>query len=188
MSPFDPSCSPAPGAYMFEQHFLEADQVEALLAGYRAHPEAVEGQVLDPSYADERWRLVYAIDQDGVRRPLYDAIPQLAAVVARLPCKVVCLRFSSLLPGAFIHPHRDLRGTFELGRVRLHVPLTTNPEVQFLMSGQPVVMRPGELWALNTSHMHSVANKGENDRVHLLIDVVLDDSSPTCSTCHTPMV
>jgi hypothetical protein len=37
-----------------------------------------------------------------------------------------------------------------------------------------VVMAPGEAWYLRLSDPHSVANRGTTDRVHLVIDCVVD--------------
>jgi len=36
-------------------------------------------------------------------------------------------------------------------------------------------MRPGELWALDTSYEHSVRNRSDQVRVHLVVDVVAND-------------
>jgi hypothetical protein len=40
-------------------------------------------------------------------------------------------RLLSLRPGAVIKTHRDADLTFENGEVRIHVPIFTNPEVDF---------------------------------------------------------
>jgi mannose-6-phosphate isomerase-like protein (cupin superfamily) len=54
------------------------------------------------------------------------------------------------------------------------VPLTTNPDVEFVHRGERVDMAPGEAWYLNFSEPHRVANRGDTPRVHLLIDCVVN--------------
>ena len=54
--------------------------------------------------------------------------------------------------------------------VRVHVPVTTNPEVEFQVNGSRVVLAAGSAWYLRLSDPHSVANRGSADRVHLVVD------------------
>jgi hypothetical protein len=51
----------------------------------------------------------------------------------------------------------------------------TNPDVVFLLNGKRVTMNAGSAWYLRLSEPHSVENKGTTDRVHLLIDMVMND-------------
>src|SRR2546422_88016 len=51
----------------------------------------------------------------------------------------------------------------------------THPEVEFVVGGKRVDMRPGELWALDTSYEHSVRNRSNQVRVHLVVEVVAND-------------
>jgi len=37
-------------------------------------------------------------------------------------------------------------------------------------------MAPGECWYLRLSDPHSVANRGTTDRVHLVVDAVVNDA------------
>ncbi len=46
----------------------------------------------------------------------------------------------------------------------------TNPQVEFRLNRTRVVMEAGSTWYLRLSDPHSVANRGETDRVHLVID------------------
>jgi mannose-6-phosphate isomerase-like protein (cupin superfamily) len=63
----------------------------------------------------------------------------------------------------------------ESGVARLHVPLRTNRRVDFRLNGTRVRMKPGECWYLRLSDPHSVANRGRTDRIHLVVDVRVDD-------------
>jgi hypothetical protein len=44
-----------------------------------------------------------------------------------------------------------------------------------MLGGQRVVMNEGECWYNDFNLPHSVANHGTTDRVHLVIDCVLND-------------
>ena len=79
-----------------------------------------------------------------------------------------------LTAGSTIKPHADLDLAAELGKVRLHIPVTTNPDVEFQLNGERIAMGEGECWYLRLSDKHAVANRGRADRVHLVIDAVVN--------------
>lgn len=107
--------------------------------------------------------------------PLLARCPYVQEVVAAFPCPQLAVRFMRLKSGSSIREHRDHCLGFEDGEVRLHIPVTTNPEVEFMLNRVRVVMREGECWYLDLNLPHSVANHGATDRVHLVIDCVIND-------------
>ncbi len=109
--------------------------------------------------------------EDG---PLLDRAPYLRRVLARFHCPLQTARLMRLTPGSTIKTHRDHDLAAEQGMARIHVPITTNPDVAFLLNGVAVTMTPGSAWYLRLSDPHSVANRGATDRVHLVIDCVVD--------------
>ena len=80
-----------------------------------------------------------------------------------------------LRPGSIIKEHRDPDLAVEEGCVRLHVPIATNPDVDFRLAGARVEMAPGSAWYLRLTLPHSVANRGTTARVHLVIDARVDE-------------
>jgi hypothetical protein len=80
-----------------------------------------------------------------------------------------------LAAGSAILEHDDYDPDSESGVARLHVPITTSPEVEFLLNRRPVAMIPGSVWYLRLSDPHSAANRGAADRVHLVIDTWTSD-------------
>ncbi|MBX3563208.1 MAG: aspartyl/asparaginyl beta-hydroxylase domain-containing protein [Sphingomonas sp.] len=105
---------------------------------------------------------------------LLGQLPHIAAVVAAFRCPVRAVRLMRLTPGSVIKEHRDHDLAAEFGMARIHVPIATNPGVEFLVNRAPVAMAPGEAWYLRLSDPHAVANRGESDRIHLVIDVLVD--------------
>jgi hypothetical protein len=75
-----------------------------------------------------------------------------------------------LTPGSRIKEHTDLELSFEDGVVRIHIPVITNPDVEFYLNGAHVTLAAGTAWYLRLSDRHSVFNGGNADRVHMVID------------------
>lgn len=100
--------------------------------------------------------------------------PAIRAVMAELHCPLRSVRLLRLGAGAVIREHTDHALGFGFGEVRLHVPVTTNPAVDFRVEGRQLDMRPGELWYIDASRRHSVANRGRQARVHLVVDCVVN--------------
>lgn len=96
-------------------------------------------------------------------------------VLAAFECELESVRLLKLRPGSNIREHRDYRLGLEDDVLRVHVPITTNPDVEFRLEGQQIPMAPGEAWYLDFNRPHSVANKGTTDRVHLVIDGIVND-------------
>lgn len=99
----------------------------------------------------------------------------LRLVLSAFSCEIGAARLMRLTPGSAIREHCDPHLGTEAGAVRLHVPLATNPDVDFRLNGTRVDMAPGECWYLRLSDRHSVVNRGGADRVHLVIDAQLDE-------------
>jgi hypothetical protein len=78
-----------------------------------------------------------------------------------------------LLPaGARIKPHVDQGRWFRLAH-RIHVPLATNPGVNFKVGEASFNMKVGKAYEIdNANKIHSVVNNGATDRVHLVVDLL----------------
>jgi len=98
-------------------------------------------------------------------------------VLSHFHCPLLSVRLLNLGVGAYIKPHKDHELGYENGCFRLHIPITTNKEVEFILDGNRLTMLPGECWYTNVNYTHSVANRGASDRVHLVIDGQRNDWS-----------
>lgn len=107
--------------------------------------------------------------------PLLARCPYVREVLAQFHCPLQAVRFLRLAAGSVIKEHRDFRLGYEDGEVRIHIPVVTNPEVEFILAGRRVVMNEGECWYLDVNEKHSVANRGPVDRVHLVLDCNVND-------------
>jgi hypothetical protein len=57
-------------------------------------------------------------------------------------------------------------------RMRVHVPIVTQPTVRFICGDEEVNMKPGECWIFDTWSNHRVINDAVQSRVHLVVDTV----------------
>jgi Sulfotransferase family/Aspartyl/Asparaginyl beta-hydroxylase len=68
-------------------------------------------------------------------------------------------------------PHVDTN-YYWMGRVRIHVPIQTRPEVEFVCEQQSVHMGQGECWIFDTWRRHNVLNPAGGRRIHLVVDTI----------------
>lgn len=107
--------------------------------------------------------------------PLMDTCPAIKQLLNTFQCPIASVRLLNLKRGAIIKEHRDHELAFEHGEARLHIPLFTNEQVEFWVQDQRIPMEPGDCWYINANLPHRVANHGPTDRIHLVIDCVVND-------------
>lgn len=105
------------------------------------------------------------------------ASPYFREVINTFKCKVLTARLLRLGAGAEIKPHTDHELGYENNNFRIHIPIVTNDQIQFVLDGQLLKMKPGECWYTNVNYVHSVKNDSDTDRVHLVIDYERNDWS-----------
>lgn len=108
---------------------------------------------------------------DYVDTPFLEPCLYFREVIAAFACPVRSVRLMRLTPGSVIKEHTDLDLGVESGTARIHVPVTTNPDVEFLLNRRRIDMREGQAWYLRLGDPHAVANRGVEDRVHLVLDL-----------------
>jgi hypothetical protein len=110
-----------------------------------------------------------------VDTPFLDRTLYIRDVLACFLCPLRVVRLMRLAAGSVIKAHEDEGLELAAGSARIHIPIATSPEVEFLLNGTPVAMAPGEAWYLRLSDPHQVANRGPHDRVHLVVDLEAND-------------
>lgn len=98
-------------------------------------------------------------------------------VIASIHCEKESVRLLNLAAGSVIHEHRDRGLRYEEGCFRLHIPLQTNRDVDFVVGGMKMEMLAGECWYANFDLPHSVENRSSVARVHLVIDCLRNEWS-----------
>ncbi|TAN06064.1 MAG: hypothetical protein EPN36_04955 [Rhodanobacteraceae bacterium] len=157
--------------------FFDADllaaEVNALEASlWQPHPSGLPGNTAIPLVASEG---------DPSRGDLFSGImhptPALARchylqqVLGGLGTILGRVRLMRLDPGAEVAPHVDTNHYWR-ERVRVHIPIVTDPVVLFTCGDAQVHMGEGECWIFDTWRLHRVVNPGNHARVHLVVDTI----------------
>jgi hypothetical protein len=138
---------------------------------WRPHPQQFEGNSMLP---------LVAVDGDpanesfaGPMRPTphLQACPYLAQAIASFGVTVGRSRLMRLSGHAEVSRHVD-QGYYWAERVRVHVPIVTQPTVRFECGGDAVNMAAGECWIFDTWRQHNVINDAVESRIHLVVDTV----------------
>lgn len=154
----------------------DADALAAEVAAideacWRAHPQQFEGNSMLP---------LVAVDGDpanesfaGPMRPTPHllACPYLMQVIASFGATVGRSRLMRLSGHAEVKRHVD-QGYYWAERVRIHVPIVTQPAVRFECGAAAVHMAAGECWIFDTWRLHNVINDAVESRIHLVVDSV----------------
>jgi hypothetical protein len=146
-----------------------ADEAAALPASaWMAHPNRMTGN-----------SAVALISRDGgdnddfdgrmQTTPHLEACPYIGQAIASFGEVFGRSRLMKLAAGAEVSTHVDFNYHWYT-RVRIHIPVVTNPEVTFYCADQQTHMRAGECWIFNSWRRHRVSNISAEDRVHLVID------------------
>ena len=110
---------------------------------------------------------------------LLDQMPETLAIIEDLEkltdvhlIRVLILRAH----GGQIRPHRDGDIFGRDGNLyRLHLPIVTNDQVVFKIKDHQYRLEEGKLYFADVSKMHEVCNNGDEDRIHLVIDVKVNE-------------
>ncbi len=101
--------------------------------------------------------------------------PYLKKVLQTFQCPLQAVRLLKLNAGSSIKEHRDAELNFESGEIRLHIPVITHPDVEFMLDKERLNLQEGECWYMNFNLLHAINNKSSINRVHLVIDAVVND-------------
>lgn len=105
-------------------------------------------------------------------RPLRSAFEPIAETIGRFfprPGRVLNAQIALLPPGGTIAAHRDRGPTLEASH-RVHVPMTTHPDVDFMVERRGFALAVGQAYELDNMRIHAVTNRSSIDRIHLIVD------------------
>lgn len=122
----------------------------------------------------EVWPALEIMKEPGFDRLAHVAVPVMHDIIERHYPKggtIIRAMAAKLLAGGKITPHVDTHQSFHIGH-RIHVPITTNKRVRFMIDGRPHHFETGKAYEINNQMNHSVANKGADDRITFIFDYV----------------
>ena len=154
---------------------FDADAVAAEVRGlppsaWTPHPTGYVG--------NEAVRLItpYGGDTDDIEGPMaatehLQRCDYVREIMAEIGAVWGRSRFMGLAAGSEVPSHIDINYYWRT-HLRIHIPVITNPGVGFTCDGETIHMAAGECWILDSFYPHSVANRGTDTRVHLVLDTV----------------
>jgi len=146
-----------------------AEEVDALPgSAWMAHPSRMEGNTA-----------VALVSQNGADNDAFDGpmsptphllrCRYLQQVMASFGEVLGRSRLMRLAPGSEVALHVDFNYHW-VSRVRIHIPIVTDPAVVFQCAQEQVHMPAGSCWLFNAWRRHRVSNGSGIHRVHLVID------------------
>lgn len=138
---------------------------------WRPHPQGFAGNSMLPLVAVGGDPGNEAFSGRMMPTPELERCPYLTQVYASLSATVGRSRLMRLSGHAEVKRHVD-QGYYWIERVRVHVPIVTQPTVRFECGDAAINMGEGECWIFDTWRQHRVINDAEQSRIHLVVDTV----------------
>jgi hypothetical protein len=137
---------------------------------WRAHPQGFEGNssLILVSTEGEENDFYYGPMKPA---PRLERAPLIRQVMGSFNTVIGRSRLMRLAPGASVLEHTDAN-YFWRNHLRIHIPIVTDPAVSFRCGEREVHMAAGESWTFDNWRRHSVANRSDTTRIHLVIDTV----------------
>lgn len=108
---------------------------------------------------------------DHIRSQFSQSIRQQKLINEHGPGYFIRTILTRLPAGAEIRAHRDEGYSLKRSH-RIHMPIVSNPDVQFQVGDLMFHMPVGEMWEINNRRVHAVKNGGSEARIHLIMDYV----------------
>lgn len=151
------------------------------LRGYTSDPSFIT----KPIEMNDKWKEEHKeIDFELQDTPLYEKFPEVRELIKQFGSSVHRVRFMKLKPGGGeLERHTDQVDPDSGGSMRklarLHFPIKTNDKVIFNVWGtdgveKVVHMKKGECWFLDTRKPHRAINGGDEERIHLVVDIITE--------------
>lgn len=135
------------------------------------HPQGFPGNSMLPLVAVEGDAANESFAGEMRPTPHLARCPYLEQAIASLGVTVGRSRLMRLSGHAEVTRHAD-QGYYWADRVRVHIPVTTQPTVRFECGDAQVNMAAGTCWIFDTWRQHRVLNAADDQRIHLVVDTV----------------
>ncbi len=113
---------------------------------------------------------------DWASVPMLKGCTYIQEILSSFKTELTSARLMRLEGGAVIKEHSDpTLDAVHKEVVRLTLPIFSDDNVTFLLNGTEVAMKPGELWYMKLSELHSVHNNSPKERINMSIDLVWND-------------
>lgn len=156
---------------LFDAEALAREVLAIDESEWKPHPQGFAGNSMLPLVAVNGDPADETFAGRMLPTPYLRACPYLAQVIASFEAVVGRSRLMRLSGQAEVSRHFD-QGYYWADRVRVHVPIVTQPTVRFECADMAINMAAGECWIFDTWRMHRVINDADASRIHLVADTV----------------
>jgi Sulfotransferase family/Aspartyl/Asparaginyl beta-hydroxylase len=140
-------------------------------AAWMPHPEGFSGNSALPLIAANGDPESNAIVGPMRPTPYLERLPLMQHALATIGAVWGRSRLMRLSGNAEVTAHVDTNYYWR-ERMRVHVPIVTQPTVRFICGDAELNMKPGECWIFDTWSLHNVINAAQDERIHLVADTV----------------
>lgn len=137
---------------------------------WMAHPQKFDGNIAVPLVSPDGAMINRTYGSMAPTRWLRQC-PYILEIMQALDSTWGRSRLMGLEAEAEVPEHIDIHYYWRT-HLRIHIPVITNPGVGFTCDGETIHMDPGSCWLLDSFYKHSVANRGSETRIHLVLDTV----------------
>ena len=157
--------------HQFEPLRLQGDILRLSEAEWSSHPEGIPGVSILPLVSVGGGRNAdLAISGPMRETSALMRSPWLRQVLAAFEAPVSGTQLLRIGPNATLPPRRR-SGYNWYRRIRIHVPVLTNPAVTFECGTASAHMRAGETWCFDLWRKHSLTNGSDAPCIHLVVDL-----------------
>ena len=160
---------------VFDAGRLEAEIAALGEDGWLPHPQGFAGNSMLPLIACDGSPRDESFGGQMAPTPHLQRCPYLRDTIAALGAVAGRTRLMRLSGHAEVTRHAD-QGYYWTDRVRVHVPIVTQPTVRFDCEDTHTHMAAGECWIFDTWRQHRVLNDDTRSRIHLVVDTVGSES------------
>ena len=137
---------------------------------WMAHPQRYDGNSSVPLVSPDG-ALIHRTYGPMVPTEWLRRCPYILEIMQALDSTWGRSRLMGLEAGADVPDHVDIHYYWRT-HLRIHIPVITNTGVGFACDGETIHMAAGDCYILDSFYRHSVANRGSETRVHLVLDTV----------------
>jgi len=114
-------------------------------------------------------------DKEVIAYPAWYKIPSIRPLILALMNQVQAIRLGRVIitrlpPGKEVTPHVDGGAPAEYYQ-RYQIALQCMPGNKFIIAGEEVSFKTGEIWQIDNRKIHSVVNNSADDRIVMIADL-----------------
>lgn len=122
-------------------------------------------------YSDEQEQLIQSVN------PIIEEVSKYFSNLVKVRGEIV-----NLCPGKQLTLHQDVYWFHKHSR-RIHIPLCTNDNCRQIFEDREYHLEVGKVYEINNRILHSAYNRGSEDRIHIILDLMTNEKFKETLAC-----